>query len=191
MLILCDQMIPLGLQVLEPAADEDPDFLIGCGHGDSLVSYQASEDQRIEFSPPNATCHKGQSEEFLRSSPGSKMSPPTDPPSPEPSTPPPRPDLTRRYQLQVCFPEPGETDHWDTIKSFPTAIEALRGASECHEAVKDLLGSDNGRELEPGYFKIRILDAEERRLVLWEDEAGGLIEEASAFEAGEISGTPD
>lgn len=119
------------------------------------------------------------------------MPSPPDPPIAESSAPPPRPDLTRRYRLQVCFPEPGETERWDTINSFPTAIEALRGGSECYEAVKDLLGSGNGRELEPGYFKIRILDAEERRLVLWEDEAGGLIQEASAFEADERSGTPD
>ena len=40
----------------------------------------------------------------------------------------------------MCFPEPGERELWDTINSFPVAIEALRGASECHEAVKDLLG---------------------------------------------------
>ncbi len=92
------------------------------------------------------------------------MPSPTAPPIAEPSIPLPRPDLTRRYRLQVCFPEPGETERWDTINSFPTAIEALRGGSECYEAVKDLLGSDDGRELEPGYFKIRILDADSRRL---------------------------
>lgn len=119
------------------------------------------------------------------------MPSPTDPPNAEPSTPLQRPDFTQRYRLQVCFPEPGEKDGWDTINSFPTAIEALRGASECHEAVSDILGSDDERELTPGYFKIRILDAEERRLVLWENETGGLIEEASAFEAGECGGTLD
>jgi hypothetical protein len=115
------------------------------------------------------------------------MPSPTDPPIAESSTPPPRPDLTRRYRLQVCFPEPGETERWDTINSFPTAIEALRGGSECYEAVKDLLGSDDGQELEPGFFQIRIFDAEEKRFVLWEDEDGRLIEEASAFNPGEGS----
>ena len=70
------------------------------------------------------------------------MSPPNDPSSSEssPLPTPLRPDLSQRYQLQMCFPEPGERELWDTINSFPVAIEALRGASECHEAVKDLLG---------------------------------------------------
>ncbi len=115
------------------------------------------------------------------------MTSPTDQPFTESSTPPPRPDLTLRYRLQVLFPEPGESERWDTINSFPTAIEALRGGSECYEAVKDLLGSDDGRELEPGFFKIRIFDAEEKRFVLSEDEDGRLIEEASAFNPGEGS----
>ncbi|MGB3118919.1 MAG: hypothetical protein WBE58_08870 [Verrucomicrobiales bacterium] len=117
------------------------------------------------------------------------MSPPNDPSSSEssPLPSPLRPDLSQRYLLQMCFPEPGERELWDTINSFPVAIEALRGASECHEAVKDLLGIGGGQELEPGFFKIRIFDAEEKRFVLWENEDGRLIEEASAFNPGEGS----
>lgn len=91
------------------------------------------------------------------------------------------PDLTLRYQLEVSFPEPDEEEEWDTIHSFATPREALRGCSECYETVKHLLGDKFGRDLEPGYVRIRIRDAHEDRLILWEEESGAIAAAAGEF----------
>jgi len=81
-----------------------------------------------------------------------------------------------RYQVQVCFPVPGEVEHWDTISFFPSPMEALRGCSQWYDTIRDLLGIEFCKDLTPGYLKIRILDAMEQRLILWEVESGGLVE---------------
>ncbi len=86
-----------------------------------------------------------------------------------------------RYRLQVSFPEPGEEEEWETINSFPTPREALRGCSQCYDTVRDLLGLEFCKDLEPGYLRIRILDAKEQRVILWEDGSGGLAEASEAF----------
>jgi len=92
------------------------------------------------------------------------------------------PDPNLRYQVQVSFPEPDDAEEWETIKSFATPIEALWSCSECYEMVKHLLGNDEfDRDLEPGYVRIRIRDSREDRLILWENESGGLVGDDPAF----------
>lgn len=86
-----------------------------------------------------------------------------------------------RYRVQVSFPEPGEEEEWETINSFPTPREALRGCSQCYDTVRDLLDLPFCQDLEPGHVKIRILDSKEQRVILWEDESGGLTEVGEAF----------
>ncbi len=76
--------------------------------------------------------------------------------------------------MEVWFPEPGEPEEWDAINSFSHPLEAVRGCSECLEAVKDLLGTSFGDDLEPSYIHIRIRDAAASAVVLWEDENGAL-----------------
>ena len=91
------------------------------------------------------------------------------------------PDLRLRYLVQVCFPEPREEEEWETINSFATPLEALRGCSQSYDIVRDLLDLPFCQDMEPGFVKIRILDAEEQRVILWENETGGLVEKAEAF----------
>ena len=93
------------------------------------------------------------------------------------------PDLTRRFRMEVCFPEPDEPESWDTINSFATPMEALHGCSECLETVKDLLGTPLGKDLEDAYVLIRVGDARDRRLVLWEDEDGALLAKSVFLES--------
>ena len=90
-----------------------------------------------------------------------------------------------RYRVQVCFPETGEEEEWETINSFSTPREALRGSSQCYDTVRDLLDIEFCQELEPGFVKIRILDAREDRVILWENETGGLVETGDAFRPDE------
>ncbi len=86
------------------------------------------------------------------------------------------PPALHRYWVQVCFPRSGEEEKWETINSFPTPLEALRGCSQCYDTVRDLLGIEFDKDLAPGYVNIRILDAQEQRLILWEVASGGLAE---------------
>ena len=97
------------------------------------------------------------------------------------------PDLILRYQVQVCFLETREEEDWETINIFPTPQEALRGCSQCYDTVRDLLDIEFCQELEPGFVKIRIFDAEEQRVILSEDEDGGLVETGEAFRPEERS----
>jgi len=86
------------------------------------------------------------------------------------------PPELHRYRVQVCFPVSGEEEEWETINSFLTPLEALRGCSQCYDTVRDLLGIEFNHDLAPGHVKIRILDAREQRLILWEVPSGGLAE---------------
>ena len=92
------------------------------------------------------------------------------------------PDLRQRYRMQVFFPELNEVESWDTINSFPTPVEALRGCSECLEAVKGLLGIPCFEDLENTYVRLRIEDAKTDTMMLWDDKTGALHGHLSAFE---------
>ncbi len=86
------------------------------------------------------------------------------------------PPERHRYWMQVCFPVSGEEEIWETINSFLKPLEALRGCSQCYDIVRDLLDIEFNKDLAPGYVKIRILDAQEQRLIFWEVASGGLAE---------------
>jgi hypothetical protein len=83
--------------------------------------------------------------------------------------------------MQVFFPDLDEDEDWDTINSFPSPAQALRGCSECFEAVKGLLGIPYGKDLGNDYVRLRIVDAETKTLLLWDDESGALCGDLSAF----------
>ena len=82
--------------------------------------------------------------------------------------------LNHRFLMRVSFPEQDETEVWDSINTFQSPLEALRGCSECLETVKMLLGNDRADEAEGSYVKFQVWDAEQSVLVLWEDDNGSL-----------------
>lgn len=93
-----------------------------------------------------------------------------------------KPDLSRRFQVEICFPEPDQPDVWDRIASLHSPSEALRRCSECLESVKDLLFAGLSREVDDRFIRIRVWDAMTDRHVLWEDEGGGLHASPYFFE---------
>lgn len=91
-------------------------------------------------------------------------------------------DLTLRFCLQVSFPEPDEEEKWDAFNSFSTPIEALHGCSDCLDTVMLLLGDPN---LDDDFVRIRVWDAEDQRMVFWEDAKGRLNWDEAVFEGGD------
>lgn len=75
-----------------------------------------------------------------------------------------------RYVLIARLPDPTGDEAWDVIDAFDTPIEGLRGCSNCHDLIWNLLF----RHPNPGAEadrRIRLLDSWHERTLVWFDEA--------------------
>ena len=84
--------------------------------------------------------------------------------------------------MQVFFPDMDGEDSWDTINSFQSPFEAIQGCSECVESVKMLLEVPFTADVISQFFRIRVWDAENEKLVIWEDETGTLFHDEAVFQ---------
>ncbi len=82
-----------------------------------------------------------------------------------------------RFHVQICFPEPGEPESWETVRTYHSPRAALHGASDCCEMVKEMTDSIWHRDLVPGILRLRIYDTLATKVLLWENEDGGLAGE--------------
>ena len=80
----------------------------------------------------------------------------------------------RRYRLMARLPDPGETESWEVIDTYDTPVEAIRGCSQCHDLIRNLLlrHSDPAGE---AYRRIRLHDGWQDRWLVWFDEGSGEV----------------
>lgn len=97
------------------------------------------------------------------------------------------PDLSRRYRMQLFFPELEEGASWKTFDSFASPMEALRACSDCLKSVRAHLGIPYDKEPDGVYVRFRIEDAEAGSFLAWDDEAGVLRIDTKAFDPPECS----
>jgi|GEM_PF-5147530 len=95
------------------------------------------------------------------------------------------PVLTRRYRLQICFPEADQREEWDTIESYHTPRESLRGCSSALETVKEMLEVPFGYDLEDDVVRFRVWDSDEETALLWEDANGSVYTNGPVFDREE------
>lgn len=101
-----------------------------------------------------------------------------------------QPPVDGRYQMQINFPdaEAARKNSWNTVQSFETPMDALRGCSECLEVVKMLQGTEYSQQLPGQFIRLRVWDDESSKLLLWEGEKGDLQWDEEGFAA---SGAPN
>jgi hypothetical protein len=99
------------------------------------------------------------------------------------------PALDGRYRMQINFPdaESSRREAWETVGSFETPIEALRGCSECTEVVKMLKDTEYSQQLPGKLIRLRVWDEESRRMIFWEGERGDLQWDDDGFASSGIS----
>lgn len=92
------------------------------------------------------------------------------------------PDLTLRYKLQVSPEAPEKKGTWETVASFDTVIDAMRGCSACYEGVRIFL-EDSGVDDRPveDFIKHRIYDSDAGAILFGEDEEGRVQFEKGTF----------
>lgn len=97
------------------------------------------------------------------------------------------PDLTRRFRTQICFPETGDPEKWETVISKDTLIEAIRSCSECLESVRYLVEqamaeADVNFDVDAGFVSLRVHDNEVDSVVVWQDDSGRVCFRDDPFE---------